>query len=198
MSTASGSGGLDGRDASETKIMHFEKVQTVINHLWGSGLLEIFDDDVLHLAALGADCCRVPGLNKQGFQVIGKPEALWISVFHSEKHVFVRQHRALWHSFDADWQVASMMGRDVLPCLTIEQLVIVAPLRMREVDLEVFLRGIDLVHRHHWSCHVFLDVVLQTEEAHFRKLAASALEVRVDLLGARRVLQVVGHLVGVC
>merc|ERR1712012_766318 len=87
---------------------------------------------------------------------------------------------------------------NVFPTSSVEELFVVAPNWVREVDFEVLLCLVDLVHCDHRPHHVPLQEVLQAEEADLFIGSTAALEVRIHLCGARWILQMMSHLVGVC
>mmetsp|Transcript_37070 Transcript_37070/g.95732 ORF Transcript_37070/g.95732 Transcript_37070/m.95732 type:complete len:211 (-) Transcript_37070:114-746(-) len=177
--------------------MELEAIQALLDDVAAAGILQALVDNFLLLPALGADSHRIPHLHQERLKVVREPEALGVSVLHGEQHVLVWQHRALWDRLDRDGQPAAELPCDVLPALPVEDLLVIAPDRMAEVHLEVRLGLRDLLHRHHLPDEILLQEVLQAEEADLRIRAAAALEVGVDLSRPRRVLQVVGHLVGV-
>mmetsp|Transcript_102420 Transcript_102420/g.330447 ORF Transcript_102420/g.330447 Transcript_102420/m.330447 type:complete len:231 (-) Transcript_102420:69-761(-) len=177
--------------------MQLEEVQALVNHILRACLLQVPGDDFLLLSALRAHRRGVPELDQQGLQVVRQPKAFIVGVLQREEHVLVVDHCALGNSLDDDRQVAAMLLDDVLPGAAIKQLLIEAPDGVREVDLKVLLGLLDLRFGDDRADHVLLQVVLQTEEANLFVSSSSALEVAVDLGGSRRVLQVVGHLVGV-
>mmetsp|Transcript_37071 Transcript_37071/g.95735 ORF Transcript_37071/g.95735 Transcript_37071/m.95735 type:complete len:210 (-) Transcript_37071:114-743(-) len=176
--------------------MELEAIQALLDDVAAAGILQALVDNFLLLPALGADSRGIPHLHQERLEVVCEPEALRVSVLHGEEHVLVRQNCALRHRLDRDWQATTVLLNDVLPSLAVEHLLVVAPGAV-EVTLEVLLGGIDLRQGDDGSDEVLLDEVLQAEEAHILVRTAAALEVGVDLSRPRRVLQVVGHLVGV-
>ena len=97
---------------------------------------------------------------------------------------------SLGNRLDADGEVAVVGGEDVLPALLVE-------VARAHVVVQDLLGHVDLLLRHHRAAQVALHKVLEAEEDDVIELAASRLEVRVDVLGAFRVLLVVRHLVRV-
>mmetsp|Transcript_18589 Transcript_18589/g.52574 ORF Transcript_18589/g.52574 Transcript_18589/m.52574 type:complete len:213 (-) Transcript_18589:105-743(-) len=197
MRAAASRGRLHRGHPAEAEVVHFEHVPAAPDHGRGAGFLEVPHDDLLHFAALGAHRRGVPNLHQQRLEVVREPEALRVGVLQGEQDVLVREDCPLGHRLDDNWQVPTVLLQDVLPRLAIEQLAVVAPDRVREVHLEVFLGVIDGLGRDHRSDHVLLEVVLESEKAHLGELTAAALEVGVDLLSARRVLQMMGDLIRV-
>jgi len=83
----------------------------------------------------------------------------------------------------------------VLPGCTVEELLIVIPRRVTEMDSEVFLSLINLGSCDYWPTKVLFQIILQAEEANIGVCTATALEIGINCFCSRRILKVMGHFV---
>ena len=135
--------------------------------------------------------CRVPYLNHEGLSVVGQPVALWVGVLHSEQHVLVGTSCPLQHSLDPQWQSLTMLLQNVATS-TCHSWIAQVP-----CGFVHFGSFIHVLLCYHLAQQPPLYDVLKSKEGDLPKPAPSWLEIGVDNLCTRRILHMVGDLIGV-
>mmetsp|Transcript_19259 Transcript_19259/g.45582 ORF Transcript_19259/g.45582 Transcript_19259/m.45582 type:complete len:249 (-) Transcript_19259:147-893(-) len=179
---------------TETEVVELEAGAVGDSPLGVAGLLQGLVDGQLLVAAVGRHGHRVPHLDQQRLQEVGKPEALWICVHHGEERRLHRHHHALRQGLDGDRQAASVLFQDVLEALFVEKTIALEVLRAKLGGL------VDLGARDDLAREVALDEVLQAEEhdlVPLLALTAAALKVAVDVLSSLGILLPMAELVAV-
>lgn len=108
----------------------------------------------------------VPKLDQQRLEIVRKPKARGTCVLHSEEQVLVRHHGSFWHGFDEDRQAPTMRPHQLLPPCSVEELLIIAPHGVNEINLKMLLGIINLLWCHDKTNQILLREILQAKEAH--------------------------------
>ena len=177
---------LDAADAAKAEIVELEIDQAGI-----AGSAEMLEDEIFHLPRLRGHRRTVPDLNQQGFEVVRQPVARRIGVFDGHQDVMDRHDRAFGHGPDGHRQPAAVDIDDMFPAGAVKQRPIA------EVARDHFLGLLDLRHGDNRAREELFQIVLQAEEDDIVPPSATALEIGVDPLRARRILLPMGQLVAI-